>query len=239
MESALLAAEGISANRDIIEDPLGYCAAFIGKRKYNLAEMTTNWGNPYCIASVGIKKYPCCFGSHRAIDAALALVKEHNIAFDQVEKVVVNINRWIAKWVGEHHDPKNEDEARFSLEHILGTAILTGRVAPDSFTDEAVLAREYKDARRKIKVVVRKDWPAGKEAAGALVEIKLKDGRTVSKKVDYPSSPTRAEVIEAYKERAQRLMPLRRAECTLDMMLNLEKIDSIAELMDMLAMTRM
>lgn len=236
VESAILAREGISANPNIIEDPNGYCEAFIGQGKYDLEDMVSNWGKPFAIGSVALKKYPCCFASHRSVDALMALIQENKLSYDDIVSVEANINEWIAKWIGQHADPHTEDEARFSLQHILASGMVVGKVIPESFTDETVNSEKYKKAREKVKINVHSEWPKGKEGGKAQVDVKLKNGKVLTKTVDYPRSPDRAEVIEAYKDRAQRLMPLRRAEETLDMMLNLEKLDRISDLMNKLAL---
>ena len=101
-------------------------------------------------------------------------------------------------------NPETGEEAKFSYPHILGTALLKGKVWIDSFTDESVMDREYQEVRKKIEVVVHPEWPAGRVDARTPVTIRLKDGRIFSKEIHTPREPTLDELVDRYREAADR-----------------------------------
>ena len=91
----------------------------------------------------------------------------------------MDINLYDSYWM-KFDNPKTGEEAKFSLPHILGTAILKRKVWFDSFTDESVLNQKHQEARRKIDVAVHREWPVGRVDARTPVTVKLKDGRIFS-----------------------------------------------------------
>src|SRR5262249_62219935 len=95
-------------------------------------------GRPFDFVSAGlsVKKYPCCFATHRAADGVLELVSAHGIRAEDVETVTVTVP------VGGrqpliHERPQTGLEGKFSMPYVMAAAILDRRLVLDSFTDEA------------------------------------------------------------------------------------------------------
>ncbi|MDY6834416.1 MAG: hypothetical protein SVY53_06395, partial [Chloroflexota bacterium] len=69
--------------------------------------------------------------------------------------------------------------------------------------------------------------------------MKMKDGRQLSKVIDFPKgfaqNPlTEEDMQNKYKDCASLMLPRDQVECSLDMILNLESLDNISTLMDIL-----
>ena len=63
---------------------------------------------------LGIKKYPTCYCTHRAIDCMLDLVGGSPIKADEVEKITVEISDYFST-VLRNHQPDTGLAAKFSM----------------------------------------------------------------------------------------------------------------------------
>ena len=199
---------------------------------YDLDQMTRDWGKGWEASRVCIKRYSCCFLSHRPLDTLFAVMKENNLSYDDIEGVEMEIGLYPLAWL-RFDEPKNEDESHFSFQHILATAILTGRAWIESFTDKAANAPKYKEARQKVKVIPRPDWQTGRAGTNAIIRLKLKDGRLLTgETADEVIQPTRDEVIGVYKDLARPYISAAQQERSIELILNFEKMNNVAELVD-------
>jgi len=68
--AALMAHAVITANPNIIEAKNGFYDTLVGAGHYNAERMADGFGKPYYIESpgIGLKKYPSCYHTHRALD---------------------------------------------------------------------------------------------------------------------------------------------------------------------------
>ena len=164
------------------------------------------------------------------------MVAEHNISYEEIEKVMVDVNLYDS-YLMKYPNPKTGDEAKFSFPHILGAAILKGRVWVDSFTDESATEDALDKARKKIEVIVHPDWPLGRAEARTPVTLKLKDGRTFSGEVASAREPTMEQLLNRYREAAQKVFTSEQTEKSIEQLLNIEKLKDISELMNLLTFT--
>ena len=69
-----LAASGFSAAPDVLEAKAGFFSSY-GVAASSVDITVKGLGKPYIIVDPGLalKKFPCCYASHRAIDGLLAL----------------------------------------------------------------------------------------------------------------------------------------------------------------------
>ena len=92
--SVLLAKKDYFADPDGIEGDYGFFSAFHGTGNYNLGKVADGLGTHWSIVDPGltIKRYPCCGGNLRALDAAQGLLEEHGIKFDDVARLEVDVH---------------------------------------------------------------------------------------------------------------------------------------------------
>jgi len=230
IEAAELAKRGCSAHPDIIEAPQGFCDALIEEGGYDLDKMTENLGATYQIVSPGIsiKKYPCCYRSHRALDALFDLMSAERISYDDIARVTVDLNLYDS-YLMKFPEPQTGEEAKFSFEHIMAAAILKGEVWIDSFSDESVHGPEYLEARKRVAIVVHPEWPAGRADARTPVTLKLRNGRIFTREVDTPREPNTDQLLDRYRQAAEGLLDPSQTEKSIELLLNLEKLQNISE----------
>src|SRR5262249_25828198 len=95
--AVLLAEKNFVADPEGLEGDFGFYAAFHGKGNYDLSKVEGGLGplgTLWSIVKPGltIKMYPTCGGNLRALDAAQALMKEHGVRMDDVERVDVDVH---------------------------------------------------------------------------------------------------------------------------------------------------
>lgn len=238
--AALLAKEGLTADPDIIDGEGGF-GDWVGE--YEPETVVKNLGNPFYIVSPGvaIKKYNCCFGMHRVLDALWQLIWEHDIYYDQVDNVQVEIPKFVTKLV-HYDDPQNGEQAKFSFQHAFAVLLVDrlpdGKTDARSFSDTGAVDPRYKEAREKVTVVVT-EQPGGRTLVGKEmpVTIRLKDGRTYSKEAPIlkgsPESPlSKEEIVERYKDHVRGFWSSQQVQRSVDLVFNLDNLPDILELME-------
>lgn len=175
--------------------------------------------------------------THRHNDATFALLKENKIAFDHLERVDIDIGPIDA--VTDRPNPNDEEDARFSIQHIQAGIILEGDLNFGTFTDEKIASPLFKEARSKVKVHVHEDWPVKVMSGSAKVTLTMKDGRTFSKEMEQPlggaKSPlTTQQFEEIYCKLTTGILPDVQVNWTTQILLNLDQVDDLQELMEVL-----
>jgi 2-methylcitrate dehydratase PrpD len=186
-----------------------------------------------------IKRYPCCGGNLRALDAARALIEENKVAFDDVAKLEVDVHPDLLNTV-RFHKPTQGFRGKFSLDYVLAAMLLDARVDLDSFSDEYCNAPRMRASLDKVQINKHPEW--GNDQASrrrSPVTLTMKDGRKLTKTVDKvrgsPGNPmTRDELIAKYHGCASRVLKGERLERSIAALENLEKLAAVGELMDTL-----
>lgn len=239
--AAMLAQGGMTADPDLIEGERGFYDLFCaGGRGYDHTKVAQSLGKPYCVTGIFTKKYGCCFFNHRAMDALVQLRDEHRIRAEDVEQVAVDIPPFVADML-RYPEPRNGEEAKFSLEQALGSILIDGKLAlPHTrpFDDAGATDPRYQAARRMVKVTERKDWAGGRSVPWSTpVTVKMKDGRSFTRSVSTdeikgggknPLSP--AELTGRYRAMVEGYLSPAQIDQSIEMVMHLEQLDSIAEL---------
>jgi 2-methylcitrate dehydratase PrpD len=239
--SVLLAKKDYFADPDGIDGDYGFFSAFHGSGNYNLDNVAHGLGSHWSIVDPGltIKRYPCCGGNLRALDAARAIIEENAIKFDAVAKLEVDVHPDLLNTV-RFHKPTQGFRGKFSLDYVLAAMLLDGRVDLDSFSDAYCNASKMRASLNKVQIRTHPEW--GNDAAArrrAPVTIVMKDGRTYTKQVDNvrgsPGNPmTREELLGKYRGCAARVLDSECLERSITALENLEKVETVSQLMDTL-----
>jgi 2-methylcitrate dehydratase PrpD len=239
--SVLLAKKDYVADLEGIEGDYGFFSAFHGTGNYDLGKVADGLGTHWSIVDPGltVKRYPCCGGNLRALDAAQALLREHDIRFDDVEKLEVDVHPDLLHIV-RFHKPTQGFRGKFSIDYVLAAMLLDGRVDLDSFTDEYCNAPRMRASLDKMRVNAHTEWP--NDAASrrkAPVTITMHDGRTFTRTVEKvrgsPGNPmTRDELVGKYRSCASRVLNGERLELSIAILETLDKVPAAKSLMDTL-----
>ena len=239
VSAVLLAQKDFFGEPDGIDGNFGFFPAFHGKGNFDTSKVGDKLGSHWSIVDPGltVKAYPCCGGNLRALDAAQALLREHNIRFDDVAKLEVDVHADLLNTV-RFHKPTQGFRGKFSLDYVLAAMLLDGRVGLDSFSDAYCNAPAMRASLDKVQINPHTDWSDDSVTRRrSPVTITLKDGRKFSRQVDNvrgsPGNPmTRDELHEKYRGCASRVFQGERLERSITALENLDKLATASELLD-------
>ncbi len=202
INAALLAAQGITGPRGILDGEFGFLAVASGVEN-DSSQLVDKLGKDYLISSVSTKPYACCRHFHAAIDCLLKLRKQNQMDWlDDVVEITICSHHLAIKG----HDcnyPTTVVAAQQSFPYCIAVALLEGHVNIDDFQ-----AAKIKDKHRYIlarKVQLIENGPTIRNALGktiCIVEIKLADGNNLQCVNDSPKgSPEKPLSLEEYKNK--------------------------------------
>ncbi len=138
VHAVALAVAGVTASPGALEGSGGFFETYGGPGSDPVAAYE-GLGAPWVCHRPGIslKRYPCCYATHRAIEAVRLLVAKHAITADDVGQVTCEVPvgglRPLRRGL-----PSTGLEGKFSLEYVVAAYLVDGEVGLDSFTDERV-----------------------------------------------------------------------------------------------------
>src|ERR1700760_630308 len=194
--AARLAEAGFTANTDALEHPQGFLHA-ISPTGTEDRTSDSKAGVEWAILTqgLGIKKYPTCYCTHRAIDCMLDLVAKSPIAAEGVEKTTVEISDYFST-VRRNHRPETGLAAKFSMEFCMASGIVAQRVGLRELTDQFVQRPDIQALMKKVEIVTTTEHDP--ELPGAAprdqVTVRLSDGSVlegdpVARATGHPTRP--------------------------------------------------
>ncbi|HXV11955.1 MAG TPA: MmgE/PrpD family protein [Burkholderiales bacterium] len=244
-ESGIVAADfarlGWTATPIVLEAGRGFFKAAGGG--YDPAAIEDKLGNPWSFAypGVSIKPHPSGSLTHPGMGLMLDLIRQYDIRPEQVAKVKVGTNRHMPNAL-IHHRPRNELQAKFSMEFCMAILLLERRAGLAEFTDKVVNRRDVQAMIEKIEFGVHPvAEAAGYEKMATVIDVELNDGRILSGRADFgkgsPSNPmSDVELAGKFREcAAWGKLPKASAEKIVKMVFDLEKLKSVRELTRLLA----
>jgi len=206
--AARLAEAGFTANTDALEHPRGFLHA-ISPQGNEDRTSEAKAGKEWRILShgLGIKKYPMCYATHRAIDCMLDLLNNSPIKAGDVKKISVGISDNASK-VLRNAQPDTGLAAKFSIQFAMASGIIANRVGLRELTDEFVQRADVQALMKKVEVVTTTDYDPDMPGAARAdtVAVELNDGRTiagdpVARATGHPSRPlTEAQLLEKFTD---------------------------------------
>ncbi len=206
--AARLAEAGFTANTDALEHPQGFLHA-ISPEGTEDRSSDTKAGKEWAILSqgIGIKKYPTCYCTHRAIDCMLDLVNSRPVKADEVKKITVDISDYFAT-VLRNHTPDTGLAAKFSMEFAMASGVIAKRVGLRELTDAFVQRPDVQALMQRVEIRTTSEYDA--ELPGAApadaVRIELNSGETimgepVKRATGHASRPlTEAQIWEKFSD---------------------------------------
>jgi len=189
-----LAAAGFTADTDELDSPLGYFSRFAPGADVSRALATLEGTAAFAESGINVKKYPCCYNTHRTADASLDLR-----ARDGLDSATITRIHVVLEPLGFepliHHRPRTGLQGKFSVEYVIAAALLDGAVSLASFTDDAVQRPEAQALIEKITYGVAETPPFGPEEWGyaySALEVETEDGSVHRFRTDVPRGDTRS-----------------------------------------------
>jgi 2-methylcitrate dehydratase PrpD len=238
--SARMADAGAEGPREPLEGRKGFFRAFTDH--IDLDILLKDLGKDFRISSCYFKLYPACRHTHAAIDAASNLRSSGIPSPSLLEKVKVHVYPAAINLTGSIYEPRNEDEAKFSLAYTVATALTKG-----NFTlKDLDVAKSFDGETRALvsKIEIISDPLLENRAAnirGARVELVLNNGTTRQVEVKLPKGepevPVTFEDIEVKMAScAETVFPEERLQAIAGTVKKLDRLDNLGSLTRLLAL---
>jgi 2-methylcitrate dehydratase PrpD len=150
--SALMAERGVLGVPTAFEGRLGLYSMFF-RGEYARDVLTDGLGERFRGEEVSFKPWPACGGTHCAIDAALQVVSQNDIAAEDVREVTVTVQTrpgWdLCTPIAARSRPTTIRDAKLSLLYAVAVAVANRRVTLADYTletleDERIIAMAAK-----------------------------------------------------------------------------------------------
>jgi 2-methylcitrate dehydratase len=238
--AALLAQKGYIGTEAIFEGKEGFCQQ-MGKG-YKPEALFDGLGSQFKIKDCSYKAFPTEFLTQSPVTAALKMVKQHDIKWQDVEEVTVHTIHRAVDILADpsKYHPTSKETADHSMPYCVGAAIMDRMVTPLQFKDSRIADPKLIDLIQKIKVVaddeLEKQFPA---LQPSVVDIKVKSGKTFTQRVDYAKGDPREtmtddDLADKFYGLTADFLPEDRRKKIRDMVYNLDQVKSIRELMSAL-----
>lgn len=156
IEAIKLATEGFTGNTAIFEQR-GFFLAFSGANATAEQLAQVQFGQPFdLLTGLSVKKFPCCFATHRFIHGALQLREAKQIQLEQIKKIILKAQpRSLLPLV--HSRPQTGLQGKFSAEYTVLATLLDGFINLSSFEDERVQRTIIQELLPKVTVLPLKE----------------------------------------------------------------------------------
>jgi 2-methylcitrate dehydratase PrpD len=170
--AATMVAHGFSGVEDVFSGERGFFVAY--GRSPDPEALVRGLGEDYEILRTNIKRWSVGSPIQAPLDSLLELVKEHRIAAGEVEKLVVRVAHQGANTTDNRNMPD------ICMQHLCAVMLLDGTVSFKSSHDEKRMRDpRVLETRKKIELVGDDALTQAMPARQGIVEIRLRDGRTL------------------------------------------------------------
>lgn len=232
--AALMAQKGLTGTVDIE----GWLKDLHGQKDLPIEKITDGLGKEkWHVHNIWVKKYPCCFLTHRQIDMMIDMKEKYGLTPENVKHVEIDAGPIDATC--DRPKPKHVEDSRFSFQHIVASILTDGDIGYDSFTDQKVISLELSKVREKVTVTRQDSWPVEFNSGVARIVVTMTDGTVYEEKLEQPLGGskrplTEEQFISLYIKYTGNFFKGELADKTARMILDIDKYDNISKLMNML-----
>jgi 2-methylcitrate dehydratase PrpD len=239
--AAEIAALGFTASPNGLEADRGFFRAAGGGFSPEMIEGKLGAPWTFHFPGVSIKPHPSGSLTHPGMAVMMELIVKHDIRPERVKRVAVGTNHNMPNAL-IHHDPKNELQAKFSMEFCMAILLLERKGGLEQFTDEVVNRSDVQAMIRKVHFGVHPEAEAaGFDKMTTIIEIELDDGTLIKDRADFgkgsPANPmTDEELSEKFRQcAAWGGLDRDRTKAVLDLVWRVEELNDVTELTRLLA----
>ena len=192
---------------------------------------------------VAVKKYPCCNRGHRAADATLALVAEHDFGPADVERIEVRLPAGEASPDGRvgpmiFPRPATGLEAKFSMQYVVAAAVCDRQLVIGTFSSERAARPDVRDLLARV-TPVSDGRRLARDPAANYVEVVawLRDGRACARRVHFSRGDPRggepltwAELVAKYTDCAAGVLTAAQAQRSAQLIERLDELGQVTVL---------
>ncbi|HEV8674214.1 MAG TPA: MmgE/PrpD family protein [Methylomirabilota bacterium] len=224
--SAVAAAAGVTGPRGILDTP-GWARRL--SPDWSPGRLGEALGQRYAVTELIFKRYPCCFATHAAISALLAL--QPGLAVPAIEAVELEVGPTTLQ-VADQRAPTTGLGGKFSMTYCAAAALVRGHIREDDFADAAVADPAVQGLAARVRLTPN---PAFIETQARAV-VRLAGGQTRERVADLGADQDGSALRRDLAAKFRQLVAPRLGDGAADRLL--EAIGSLDEVDDLRDLTR-
>ncbi len=240
---SLLAQQGLTGSKTILEDKWGYCRIFAGNDEPRLDELTKDLGRTFQILEREVKPYAAWGGSHLCIDAVNLLKVRHKIQPQNIDKVILSCasrlyeNRQIRR-------PRSIMAGQMSMPFITALAFFHDLRDPDVWREEILSDERILQFLERLECRVDGEIEERWRLSGGQGEVKivahLKDGSERAAVISHSKGTAENPMTEAEIRDKFLLLAGRRlsAERCMQIATDVSRLEQIADVCEITELVR-
>ena len=241
----MMAQRGFVGPLKVLEGEFGLWKTHLGGQD-GLFEEFENLGSVWHTPEITFKMYPVCHFTHSFISCVSALMKQHALTADDIEKIVCRIDSRGSKIVCEPREAKIRPDTdymmRFSLPYVTAITALKGHVSPWEIDIRYAMDPKVQALMDKVECIVDESVANPGHFPG-WVAITTKGGETFTLSQPFelgsPQNPIRMEnVMEKFRDNVGQILSENAASVVLDKVQHFEKLAGMPELISCLKIIR-
>ncbi len=239
--SARLAADGFTGIRDVLEAAYGgYLSTHSDKP--NPVRLTQGLGTTWETLQVGYKPHASVTSIHTALDGLSAIMRENGLSAEDISRVEAGLSAMTHVHCAWEYKAQGVTAAQMNLYYGLAVIAVDGAAFTTQYQESRLrdprLLGFIERASAYVDPEIEKMGPAFRHAAR--VKVTVRDGRTFEKLLlDRRGSPenplSREEVEDKFRHVVAPCVESTRAESIVEAVRGLEKMKSIAPLIELIA----
>src|SRR5215831_16355966 len=226
--AALMAQAGFTGVPDVLDGEHNALQAL--SREPRGEEMVAGLGSRFFVTETAIKVFSVGYPIQAALDAFLALRREHALTVDNVDKIVARLPEDGARVVDDRAMPD------VNIQYVLASALIDGTLSFEaSHSYERMRDPQVLSIKERVELVADRSLMDPAAPRSGRVDVTLRDGRTVTHFTRHaPGTKENPLDTAGVNAKASALMTpvlgARRTEAVIDRVNGLEKLRSVREL---------
>ena len=240
VQAAWLAADGIVGIEEPFDGHWGFRDLYAGKTSPGFDGVIEKIGEPLAIEEFGLmtKIYPNCASVHCGADGVISLMEQHKLRPTDIDRVKISVPKLTFEHL-RYPEPRDELQARFSMQYGIALAIEFGAMSLADFQPETIKRASLTQWYPRVEML-RDDsqWVhpvAPNTLEPAKVELVLHTGETLIELVRYPrgvlQNPVAAEVMaDKFQDCLSGKLDSERAEALENVLERVAELSNVGEI---------
>jgi 2-methylcitrate dehydratase PrpD len=231
---ALMVQAGFTGVEDVLDGEHNMLVALSTEPKPE--EMVAALGSRFFVTETAIKTFSVGYPIQAPLDAFLTLRRDYGLTVNNVERIVVRLPEDGARIVDNSLMPD------VNCQYIIAVALVDGTVSFfDSHSRERMEDPQVRAVKDRVQLVADRSLMNPDAPRSGMVEVTLRDGRTVSHFTRYaPGTKENPLNTQGVNEKARELMApvlgAERTEAIIQRVNALEELDNVRELLPLLTL---
>lgn len=236
--SALMAQRGIRGPENFLEGKAGLYKVYFGG-DFDKQAMLADLGQKFIGTKISFKAWPTCGTSHVYIDATLRLMATHDIRPEDISRITLFVGDFgllHCEPLEQRRRPVTPADAKYSIPYAVALAAAKKRLLLDDLTADALSDATVLHMAQRVDVELDPAFNAEKGEPPGKVEITLTNGDRRTLQLDhgyghYKNPISFDDVVSKFRDcaaHASRPMSASVQDKTIDLIMNLDKIDDIS-----------